>query len=347
MRIARCVLLTFAVFACLQPIRIARAEDSSASKTLVLIPYQEPTDTDPYGPKVTAMLVTALTAAGIKPIGVPPVDHLDAVANAAQICSENGAQGLLIPEGRYEVTGRLSYFIVASTVTYEWHVEFRLDLVDCQGTVRHSALTTGDKSSTGVLTPVSPGAASPQEGAVDAAFQSAVQNAVAAYATLPTDLAAQSALSMPDPQPSPTVTSKFLVVPIGQPGLSDPNAAAVTNAIFAQMKQRNLNVTLGAQIDDLTTFATAGQLCASNGVQGIIVPRLRFVQLPFSGQSVALLRLNLFACDGSTVAYASGRADLKRAPKHDFGAAIVQASQQAMASALDELFPSTKSASGV
>jgi len=321
----------------------ARAQNAAPAKTLVLIPYQEPTDTAPLGAHVTAMLLSDLTTAGIKPVSVAPMDHLDAVADAGRICSENNADGILIPEGRSEVTGRLSYFVVASTVTYEWHVDFRLDLVDCRGTVRRSILTTGNKSSTGVLSPVSPGGANMRASPLETAFQSAVQSAVGEYVASPTDLAVASAPLTPDPVASPTLTSKLLLIPVGQPGLSDPNAAAVTNAVLTQMKQRKLDVTLGTEIDYLTAFATAEQLCAASGAQGIVIPRLRFFQLPFSGQSRALFRLNLLACNGSPSGYGSGQGDLKKAPKHDFGAAVVEASEQAAGPALDQLFPESKS----
>ncbi len=341
MQLQRFIVGLFIVAWAIVPI-VAPAQTSAPTGKLVLVPYQEPTDTGEFGPKVTAMLVTDLTAAGIKPISVAPIDHLDEVANAGRICAENNAQGILIPEGRVDATGRLSYFVVASTVTYDWHVEFRLDLVDCRGTVRHSALTTGDKSSTGVLTPVSPGAASPQLSAPEAAFQSAVQNAVQEVVASPTDLAAENVPSNPGTAPTPALTSKFLLIPVEQPGLGDPNAPAVTNALLAQMKQRNLDVTLGTPIDHLMAFASAEQLCASNGVQGIIVPRLRLVQIPFSGGSGALLRLNLFACNGASAGYSSGQGQIKKAPKHDFSAAIVDASKEAMVPALDQLFPSTK-----
>ena len=346
MRIFGCALLAFAAFAWLQPIGIAKADASADSKSLVVIPYQEPADTAALGSQVTAMLLSDLTTARIKTVSVAPVDHVHAVANAAQICSENDAAGILIPEGRSDVTGRLSYFVVASTVTYEWHVDFRLDLVDCRGVVRRSVLASGNKSSTGVLSPVSPGGGNMTVGPLQSAFQSAVQSAVQQYAASPPDLAADVAPPAAGPVTSPSVTSKLLLIPVGQPGMADPNAAAVTDAALAQMKLRNVDVTLGSQIDHLTVFAAAAQLCASNGAQGIVVPRLEIVQVPFSGQARALLRLDLFACDGTPVAYGSGEGDLRKAPKHDFRAAVVDAARQALAPALDQLFPSTKSANG-
>jgi hypothetical protein len=77
MRILRWVLLTLAVFACLQPIRIARADEPvAAAKRFVLIPYQESTENDTFGPKVTAWLLSDLTAAGIDAVSIDPIDHL-------------------------------------------------------------------------------------------------------------------------------------------------------------------------------------------------------------------------------------------------------------------------------
>jgi hypothetical protein len=348
MRILRWILLPLAVFACLQPIRIARADEpATAAKRFVLVPYQESTENDAFGPKVTAWLLSDLTAAGINAVSIDPIDHLDAVTNAARICSENNAQGLLIPEGRVTLTGSVNYFVLGTAVTHDYHAELRLDLVDCQGAVRHSTVATGDKSSTGVMSPVTPFGGNPTEGPLEAAVQLAAQHAVQEYADTPSNLATHSVPPTPDAALSPAVTSKLLLIPVGQPGLTDPNAAAVTNTVLAQMQQRNLDVTLGTQIDNLTTFADAHRLCTSSGVQGLVVPRLRLFRVASSGPTLALLRLNLFACNGLQNGFGSGQGDLSKGPKRDFGADLIDATKQALIPALDQLFPSTKSASGV
>src|ERR1700682_3276789 len=60
-------------------------------KPLVLIPYEEPGSTDPHAAAITAKLAIDLPAAGVAVTSVAPVDHLDAVANAAKICADNAA----------------------------------------------------------------------------------------------------------------------------------------------------------------------------------------------------------------------------------------------------------------
>lgn len=85
----------------------APAAPASGAK-LVLLPYESPGSTDPHAAAITQTLSADLAAAGVAVATVAPVDHLEAVASAAKICTDNNATGILVPEGRYEQTKRSS-----------------------------------------------------------------------------------------------------------------------------------------------------------------------------------------------------------------------------------------------
>jgi hypothetical protein len=106
-----------------------------------------------------------LAAAGIGIVPVAPVGHLEAVATAAKICADTGTAGFLIPEGRYEQTGKHNPLI--NIITYPTHVELRLDEVGCDGTVRWTTTATGDQSVSGFISVGNLGAT------IDAAYRTA------------------------------------------------------------------------------------------------------------------------------------------------------------------------------
>src|SRR5271165_3058180 len=70
------------------------------TQVLVLVPYEEPETKDPHAAGVTQSLSLNLQQQGIPVKSIAPIDHLSAVASAAQLCRDNGAGGLLIAEGR-------------------------------------------------------------------------------------------------------------------------------------------------------------------------------------------------------------------------------------------------------
>ena len=307
---------------------------------LVLVPYQEPGSTDPHALAISQALSADLTAAGVTTTTIAATDRIDAVANAAKICADNHASGLLVAEGRYEQT--LKQFSVALFVTimrYPTHVEFRLDNVGCDGVVRWSTTATGDQAPSGIDSVGNLGAA------IDGAFSSAVQDAAHAFATATIPAAAAVIAAAPASAPAkPGPGSTYLMLPFEQPGVADPRAPDITHSMLLQLQQHKLNVKVGTPIDHFSAVATAGELCAANGAQAIIVPSVRVEQSSFSGRSHASLHLALLNCNGAVLGHGAGEADMGSGFIHNFGAAVVGVSERAMGPAIDQLFPAATSA---
>ena len=308
------------------------ASTAGAAK-LVLVPYEEPGSTDPHATAITQTLAADLAAAGVVASSVAPVDHLDAVANAAKICADNGASGILIPEGRYEQTKKIIPAPFVTILRYPTHVEFRLDEIGCDGAVRWSLTTTGDEAPTGAFSVGNLGAA------VDAAFRTAVQAASTARAAANVPQAASIAAA-PAPAAAPAATpSTYVLLPIEQPSVGDPHAPDMTHSLLTHLQQRKLDVKLGTPIDHLSAVAGAQQLCAANGAQAIVVPNVRIEQSSVTGRSHAGLRLTLLSCTGSILGHGAGEADMGQAFMYNFGAAVTGVTERAMDPALDQLFP--------
>ncbi|HTW83691.1 MAG TPA: hypothetical protein VMD91_06480 [Candidatus Sulfotelmatobacter sp.] len=304
------------------------AQAASPAAKLAFVPYEEPGGTDPFAQGVSRDLTDDFAAAGVAIVPLPPVNHLEAVATAAKICADTGTTGLLIPEGRYEQTGKHNPFI--NIITYPTHVELRLDEVGCDGTVRWTTTATGDQSVSGFISVGNLGAT------VDAAYRIAAQGAVKAFAGATVVSAPPAAPRQPGAPIPPG--AKYLVLPFAQPTIADPHVNDVTHSFILQLQKRNLNVVLGAPIDHLTAIATAPQLCAAAGAQGIIVPNVRIEQSDKTGRSHASMHLGLLDCGGALVATGADDADMGGIG----GSAVTGIAERAMVPSLDQLFPSTK-----
>jgi hypothetical protein len=309
-----------------------------AGPKFVLLPYEWPGSTDPHAADVTKALSADLAAANLNVTTVAPVDHLDAVANAAKLCADNGATGILVPEGRYEQTRKNIYAIYVTVIRYPTHVEMRLDDVGCDGKVRWSTTTTGDENPTGIISVGNTGAA------VDAAFRTAAKAAADARGAANIGPAAPIAASLPATAPSTPAApiSTYLLLPVEEPTIADPRGPDVTHSLLLALQKRSLNVKTGTAIDHVSTIATAPQLCSANGVQGIIVPGARVEQSGYSGRSHAQMTLTLLSCSGAVLGHGVGEADMGSGMVN-FGAAVVAVSERAMPVAIDRLFPSTAS----
>jgi hypothetical protein len=316
---------------------LAQSPAPAAAAKLVLLPYESPGSTDPHAVAISQALAADLAAAGVAVTSLAPVDHLEAVTNAAKICAENGALGILVPEGRYEQTKKVIPAPFVTILRYPTHVEFRLDEIGCDGAVRWSTTTTGDEAPAGAFSVGNLGSA------VDAAFRTAVQAAAKARAAA---VVAQSAVTAgPAVVASPaaaTTPSSYVLVPFEQPGIADPRAPDVTHSLLAQLQQRNLDVKVGTPIDHLAAVAGSQQLCAGSGAQAIIVPDVRVEQSSETGRSHASLRLSLLSCTGRVLGHGSAEADMGQAFLGNFGATVVAVSERAMGPAIEQLFPIAK-----
>jgi len=315
--------------ACLLP-----AASAAQAANAVLIPYGEPGTKDPHAAQITDTLAAALQKAGAPVKVVAPVDHLDAVANAAEICRDNGATSLLIPEGRYEQTQKVIRAVLTTVYTYPTHVELRLDRIDCAGRVVWSATATKDiVRSNGIIQATNIGAT------IDDAFRDAVATVVSqlasapAIAAVPTAVAATAAATPDGPQ-------TYLIVPFGQPGIGDPRSKDLTGSLSKYMTDRKLAVKIAQPVDRLTLVKDAGTMCSQNAATAILVPDLRLEQGPT--KTHAELRLALLGCDGRPKAHAFAETDVGNGfANFNPGAVMVNVGEQATKPALDQLFPGT------
>lgn len=309
--------------------------------TLVLVPYQETADTtDPHAVQITTDLAGDLAKAGISVAAVPPMDHLEAVASAAKLCADQHVNGLLIPEGRYEQTVKIVPIGLLTQVThYPTHVEFRIDEIACDGTIRWTTTATGDQNPGGLGTGVAN-----LNSYIDTAFRTAEQNAVHALATAPPGPATGAFAAVPPATGAPVVPTTYLLLSLGQPTIADPHIADADHSLMLRLQERKIALKIGTPIDHLAVVTQAAKLCEASGTQAILVPSVRIEQSSFSGKSHASMRVDLLNCSGAVIAHGSAEADV-RGGGHNFGAGVTQVAEQAMPGALDQLFPATAAAS--
>ncbi len=311
----------------------APAPAAPAPAKLVLLPYETPGSTDPHAVAISQALAAALTAAGVGVTSIAPVDHLEAVANAAKICTDNAATGLLVPEGRYEQTRKVIPAPFVTILRYPTHVELRLDEIGCDGAVRWSTTTTGDEAPSGAFSVGNLGAA------VDAAFRTAVTAAATARAAANVPQTAATVAAPAAAPAAPATPTTYLLVPFEQPGIADPRGADVTRSLLTRLQQHKLDVKAGTPMDHFAAVTGAAQLCAANGTQAIIVPDVRVEQSSATGRSHASLRLSLLSCSGSVLGHGAAEADMGNGFLGNFGSAVVGVSERAMDPAIEQLFP--------
>ncbi|HEX3549891.1 MAG TPA: hypothetical protein VHT53_05915 [Candidatus Elarobacter sp.] len=316
----------------------AAAAASPASK-LVLVPYERAGSTDPHAVAITKSLADDLAAAGMTVATTAPVDHLDAVANAAKVCSDNGVSGFLIPEGRYEQTKKIIPAPFVTILRYPTHVELRLDEFGCDGRIRWSTTTVGDEAPSGAFSVGNLG------GAVDAAFRTAAKAAADARAASTVPQTVPAAVAAPETPAAPAAApANYVLLPFEQPALADPRAADMTHSLLDRLQQHKIDVKAATPMNHLAAIASAPQLCAQNGVQGIIVPDVRIEQSAFSGRSHAELRLTSVSCTGGILGKGNGDADMGQAFMINYGAAVVGVAERAMNPAIEQLFPNAPKA---
>ncbi len=122
----------------------------------VIIPFGEPGDTDPVQNGATQQFSVDLSERQIRSQIAPPIDAIEAVGSAGRLCGEYGAQGLLVPQLRFEqskernLTGFLPVVggVVSSSGAFDRspiRARLKLFLIDCTGVVRWKTFTTANK----------------------------------------------------------------------------------------------------------------------------------------------------------------------------------------------------------
>jgi hypothetical protein len=147
--------LVFAL--CALPAAPARAIDEPAPGPLyVIVPFGEPGDTEPVFKQATQQFLLDLSDRRIRSAVATPIDPIEAVGTARQMCGAYNADGVLVPQLRFEQSKErnLSGFIpvvggvVSSSGVFDRspiRASLRLYLIDCTGTVRWKTYTTANK----------------------------------------------------------------------------------------------------------------------------------------------------------------------------------------------------------
>ena len=134
----------------------ARAVEQSTEPLYVIVPFGDPGDTDPVLKRATKQFTVDLADKHVRTAVAPPIDAIEAVGTARQMCGSYNAQGLLIPQIRFEqskernLTGFLPVVggVVSSSGMFDRspiRAALRLYLIDCSGVVRWKTYTTANK----------------------------------------------------------------------------------------------------------------------------------------------------------------------------------------------------------
>lgn len=295
---------------------------------LLFVPYELPGSSDPYEIAASQNVLSALSGMSVPVARLMPMDGIDALANAAKICSDNGGNGLLIPDGRYQATMKPGFM----SVTVNTHVDFRLVDASCDGVVRWSMTASGEDTVSGMNPNIS--------GSVNAAYSAAVQRAASARAT------ASIPQAMAAPNPSATAAAgppgAYAVVPFDVLGMADQRKVDLTNSLIARLQAHGVQARATAPLDHFVAVAQAGQLCAGNAAQAVIVPSVRMEANSTSGsgaQPHAVLHLTALNCAGAIVARGVAQGSFRGAMLffRDPDEAVVSATNDAMDAALAQL----------
>jgi len=122
----------------------------------VIVPFGDPGDTDPVLKNATKQFSVDLSDKHVRTAISTPIDAIEAVGTARQMCGAYNADGLLIPQIRFQqskernLTGFLPVVggVVSSSGVFDRspiRASLRLYLVDCEGVVRWKTYATANK----------------------------------------------------------------------------------------------------------------------------------------------------------------------------------------------------------
>jgi len=148
--------LAFALVLVLSALVPARAVEQSTGPLYVIVPFGEPGNTDPVMKNATTQLSVDLSGKQVRTAISTPIDAIEAVGTARQMCGTYNADGLLVPQLRFEqskernLTGFIPVVggVVSSSGVFDRspiRAALKLYLVDCTGVVRWKTYATANK----------------------------------------------------------------------------------------------------------------------------------------------------------------------------------------------------------
>jgi hypothetical protein len=294
--------LPFAVAAALAiaPLAVSPVP-ATAAEVVAVVPFAVPGSEKIQNlDDATGILTTKLTEHGVTPKTLPPTDRLGVVANAAQICAQTGATGILVPTTRTEQGERKKNYVLVAVPYFATHVEVRLARLRCDGTLAWSFVTFGDKDYYN---------ANVQAAVADGIAQ-AIGRALDAYAARPPETAAPA----PAAAASPAVASvpvalsagkRVAIVPFTQAGSQpDPSLDFATEEARKRFVARGFEAVVTEPADHLVATKEAPAMCARYGATSLEMGTLRWEQTArFAGlRTHAEVMLTTVDCTGKVVA---------------------------------------------
>jgi hypothetical protein len=290
--------LAFAVVAALAVAPFAGAPvPAAAADVVAVVPFAAPGSEKIQNlDDATGILTTKLTERGITPKTLPPSDRLGVVANAAQICAQTGATGILVPTTRTEQGARQRNYVLVTVPYFATHVELRLARLRCDGTLAWSFVTFGDKDyySANVQAAVADG------------INQAIGRALDAYAARPAETAAVTPAAPAAAAPvAPPAAKKVAVIPFTQVGSqADPSLEFATEETRKRFIARGVDAVVTEPADHLVAAKDAPAMCARYGASMLATGTLRWEQTSrFAGlRTHAEVMLTTIDCTGKVLA---------------------------------------------
>lgn len=129
---------------------------SLSSPLYVVVPFGEPGDTDPQLPLATKSMTQDLSGHSIRSALANPVDAVEAVSAAPQLCSEFSAAGIIVTQLRFEqskernLTGFIPVVggVISSSGAFDAspiRSRVKMYLISCSGKVVWKTMTTANK----------------------------------------------------------------------------------------------------------------------------------------------------------------------------------------------------------
>jgi hypothetical protein len=148
--------LALALAVVLTSLAPASAVEQSTGPLYVVVPFGDPGDTDPVLKHATQQLTVDLSNKQVRTAVSVPIDPIEAVGTARQMCGSYNADGVIIPQLRFEqskernLTGFIPVVggVVSSSGMFDRspiRASLKLYLIDCTGTVRWKTYTTANK----------------------------------------------------------------------------------------------------------------------------------------------------------------------------------------------------------
>jgi len=127
-----------------------------SSPLYVVVPFGEPGDTDPQLPLATKSMTQDLSGHSIRSALANPVDAVEAVSAAAQLCNEFSAAGIIVTQLRFEqskernLTGFIPVVggVISSSGAFDAspiRSRVKMYLINCSGKVAWKTMTTANK----------------------------------------------------------------------------------------------------------------------------------------------------------------------------------------------------------